>query len=697
MLYCGGGTGQMREERLLRLPQQASALALFQPGQGGCNAGGEVWVAAGLWMSNEVVLQPLSAEQPAARLGLAHHQPRSLAVCQLGGSGGGRHLVAGTSSGEVVWWRLVTRLDASGAVCGVQLEEGGWARAGLAAVSLHALHQPGILAVSDQALLLAAPHPERSPAAARVHGGQGLTAACALPAGSQPQANSLAYIQAGRLHIGCLEPGVQLRWDEAALGGGAAPRAAAYHAASGCAAVACSERGGGSSLRLVDVGAMREVARVPLPPRHTVTALAVAPLPCSSGWQRQASGHGGEAGAGAAAYGQPQAQAQQPGCAQFLLVATAPERGAAPPSHGSGEGSPAAGEERLPLPADSDASQPWWRQQGQQGQQGQQQDGVPWRPQGSLSVYEVRFRSPPPGDSSTTRAACSGEGSASDSTRWELALHGTCPLPAAALSLAVVHPEAEPLYASPAAAAEDGAATASSSEPAPAAPAAAATQPPLLAAGCDDGAVRLYRCELRHGCAQLATACRSLPLPLPSLCAVPAAASQPRSQPALCAEYMWMMRGWKGGMRWSPAWQPSQLRCHLCTWQGSRRRMQKLLWRQARTNGPPALLPVAPPPPWRQRMAAAGCGRVMWRCSWLHRCARPALLLQACRMRLSWQHTLDPWQPVGSSRRCRCRAGVASACSCASLPCRLPPPLRAAPPAWRCGAALCMPWTSSHR
>ena len=312
MLYCGGGTGQMREERLLRLPQQASALALFQPGQGGCNAGGEVWVAAGLWMSNEVVLQPLSAEQPAARLGLAHHQPRSLAVCQLGGSGGGRHLVAGTSSGEVVWWRLVTRLDASGAVCGVQLEEGGWARAGLAAVSLHALHQPGILAVSDQALLLAAPHPERSPAAARVHGGQGLTAACALPAGSQPQANSLAYIQAGRLHIGCLEPGVQLRWDEAALGGGAAPRAAAYHAASGCAAVACSERGGGSSLRLVDVGAMREVARVPLPPRHTVTALAVAPLPCSSGlaaaglgaWRRGRRRRGGirpAAGAGAAA------------------------------------------------------------------------------------------------------------------------------------------------------------------------------------------------------------------------------------------------------------------------------------------------------------------------------------------------------------------------------------------------------------
>jgi hypothetical protein len=41
VLYCSGGTGRLQEERVLALPQQASALALFQL-SGGSGAAGEV-------------------------------------------------------------------------------------------------------------------------------------------------------------------------------------------------------------------------------------------------------------------------------------------------------------------------------------------------------------------------------------------------------------------------------------------------------------------------------------------------------------------------------------------------------------------------------------------------------------------------------------------------------------------------------
>ena len=41
VLYCSSGAGRLQEERLLALPQQASALALFHLG-GGSGAAGEV-------------------------------------------------------------------------------------------------------------------------------------------------------------------------------------------------------------------------------------------------------------------------------------------------------------------------------------------------------------------------------------------------------------------------------------------------------------------------------------------------------------------------------------------------------------------------------------------------------------------------------------------------------------------------------
>lgn len=295
------------------------------------HCGPQVWLAVGLWLSNEVRLQPLSAEQPACRLDLGACQPRSLLVAQLGGSVDSSHgdiggassdggsspgssgcgsptggasgypaeprtvLVVGTGSGEVLWQRLHVQLDAFGGSSGIRLEPCGWVRAGVAPVSLQLVPPdpaaaaatawsssgsgeawPCILALSDQALLLHPDpvHPARL-AAARMHGGEGLTAACPLLVPELP-GSRLAYVDpSGQLCIGALDTELRLHADQLALSGGAEATAATFDAASGCAAVACVEPGGGSSLRLVDAAAMRELARLPMGAGQSITAVSV--------------------------------------------------------------------------------------------------------------------------------------------------------------------------------------------------------------------------------------------------------------------------------------------------------------------------------------------------------------------------------------------------------------------------------------
>ena len=497
--------------------------------------GGEVWLAAGLWLSNEVLLQPLSAEQPACRLSLGDRQPRSLMVCQLGGGSrdstssgssstgsSSSYLVVGSSSGELLWWRLAVQTDAFGAASGIELQECGWARAGLAPVTLHLLPQaaptaattsgdaaaaapsagnssssprassgPCVLAVSDQSLLLGPDlvQPARL-AATRVHGAQGLTAACPLTTGELP-GSALAYIRSGELAIGGLDPAVQFRWDELALTGGAAARSAAYHADSGCAAVACAEADGNSSLRLVDVGSMEELAAVPCQSGTSITALVVASLPCSSRWEQ----HGSSGGAAepAAVDGLQQLGRGQPGCKPFLLVAVCAGGAAAAPLSGLAE------DEELPPPLPAAEAggreQPWWRRQ-QQGavapaSSSSLHASSPSR--NRLMVYEVRHRQP----AVAAETAGSNGSGGSSSRAYELALHGSCALPAAVFSLAAVQPEAAAFAAGAGAGTGDagagtGPASISTADAAP--PEAVAAQQPMLVAGCQDGRLRMYRC-----------------------------------------------------------------------------------------------------------------------------------------------------------------------------------------------------------
>ncbi|KAL4458059.1 hypothetical protein ABPG75_012924 [Micractinium tetrahymenae] len=543
VLYCGG-TGRLQQECQLELPQQASALTLFQLGTAG-QEGGEVWLAVGLWLSNEVLLQPLSAEQPACRLALPC-QPRSLAVITCTNSSssgsssrGGTYLVVGASSGEVLWWRLAVQRDAFGGASGVQLEECGWARAGVAPVTLHLLPPapaasssgsdaqllapaglpgpaatsggtaasagpaswPTLLAVSDQALLLGpdAARPDRL-AAARLHGGQGLTAACPLVTAELPD-SSLAYVQGGELHIGGLDPAVRLRWDQLPLADGAEASTAVVLAGCGTAAVACAEAHGGSSLRLVEAASLHQLARLAMPPGHTITALAAAHLACSSRRETPAAGagssNGSGSGAGAAGVGSAPAAALA-GTKEFLLVALSADNVAAV---GSGQ----AGEEELPAPAAGEpaaagGSQPWWRQQpvddapaAAAGQQGQQAGASPQpQPAAMLRVYEVRRCQHHEQTGSSGRSG-SGDGGGGH----ELVLHGSCPLPTAVFSLAAVQPDSQSFgtwIAGTASGSNGTDARAPVEQPPVHVPAAASE--PVLAAGCHDGIVRLYRVHI---------------------------------------------------------------------------------------------------------------------------------------------------------------------------------------------------------
>ncbi len=437
---------------------------------------GELWLAVGLWVTNEVLLQPLSREQPPCHLALGSRQCRSVLACSLGSSssGGGSeqpaHLILGTSTGELLWWRLDAQQDEFGAVSSVRLQECGAARVGLAPVVLHALPpDPAaaaaamaycnadscvadssaslcILAVADQALLLQPDpqHPSRL-VPLRLHGGQGLTAACPLLAGDLP-GSRLAYMRAGQLAIAGLDAEARLHWDELALSGGAAAASAAFHAASGCAAVGCTEADGSSSLRLVDVAAMRELGRVPLAAHHSVTAVAVLPL--------ASSGHACSSEAGGSAAAATQQSQQPPGCDQFLVVAVAED-----------ESTTMLAEQQQP-PAVAD-DQPWWRRpvEVQPAEQDATEASSTASVRGRLLFYQWR------------------QGQTSGVAAPELVLVGGCPLPAAAFSLATVLPELEP-YETGGQAAAVSARPSSSSCPA---------EHPLLAAGCDDGTVQLFR------------------------------------------------------------------------------------------------------------------------------------------------------------------------------------------------------------
>lgn len=142
------------------------------------------------------------------------------------------------------------------------------------------------------------------------------------------------------------------------------------------------------------------------------------------------------------------------------------------------------------LPTAADSRQPWWRQQQQQGsseppgsseeQQGGKGAGSSPQ-QGQLLVFEVRLGQLP-------QVPAAGGGNSSGEGADRLVLHGRCPLPTAVFSLATVQPEVQPLDVSGPAGTRAASPRSRGGQPA-----ALAAQLPLLAAGCHDGTVRLYR------------------------------------------------------------------------------------------------------------------------------------------------------------------------------------------------------------
>ena len=415
-LYASA-TGRLLPEGSMQLEQQVSALALFKLAdseQEGAEddpaVGGALWVAAGLWVLNRVVLQPLAEGGGAApcTLDLGEHQPRSLLVCQLGG-GGARHLVVGTSTGEVLFWEL-HRTSAPGEL---QALHGRWVRAGVAPVDLSLLPaapapphdapapRPQVLARSDQALLLGANLQSAGLEAVRLHGGTGLAALCAFRPEDAP-ANGVAWagpdgqLCVGQLQVPPTAAAAELQWDHVLLG--ATPQALAYHAASGCAAVACVARDGSSSLRLVDVAAGAEVARLPLAHGHAALALCTAALPCSASPAAKAAAH------------------QQQPLREVLVVSSALQAGPLAIKQGGG-GPP-------PAPAASSQGDAWWRCNTLAGSDAPAEEAAPApaHPQGLLSFFDVLAS---PGASAQ---------------RLELVLLGTWPLAAPAFSLAAVEP-----------------------------------------------------------------------------------------------------------------------------------------------------------------------------------------------------------------------------------------------------------------
>eukprot|EP00887_Chlorella_sp_A99_P001486 scaffold8.g1486.t1 len=522
VLYVSHATGKLQEDRRLVLEQQASSLALFELPEPGSEGASCIWLAAGLWVANAVVLQQLAAEVPTARLDLGRPQPRSLVVAEVGGT---TRLFVGTSTGELLWWDM---RPASAPASGPHLEltPAAWVRVGLAPVELQPLapslrgrggatvgtggrasaadgSSQHVLARSDQALVVGPGSADPTALRAlRLHGGQGMAAACPFQAEALPL-DSLAWVgPGGRLTFGQLDCVPRCRWEDVPLPG-AAPTLVAYHAASGCAAVACSAAdGSSSSLRLLDLSAvtpsMEQVGRLPLSGGHVITAVGVVALPCSG--VEGGSKSGGESG--------------RPGSKEFLLVASTPggsiggstgdQQSAAVLEDGASSGW------ELPAAATPGApSEPWWRQptadpdaetdgDSRGVEAAQQRDGAdhgapaeaadgppaaaveasPRDPPGLLSIFEL------------TRAPSSS----SAGRPQRLLLHGTVPLRSACYSLAGVLPAAEPLspepYTPPPARHAGGAAGSGRC--------AAADRVPLLVLGCYDG-VRLCRVFVDDG------------------------------------------------------------------------------------------------------------------------------------------------------------------------------------------------------
>lgn len=472
----------------------------------------ELWLAAGVWLTNQVLIYQPGSDEPVS-VSLGAHQPRSLLVTELGGSA---HLLVGTATGELLCWALAAARRWPFGPAELCLEPSCWVRVGSSSVDLQllpalgagksgraslprcssALAGPRVLARADQALLLEA-HPllPGQLQATRLHGGAGLADAVPFQADALPP-GSLAWVApGGRLTLGRLDGAPALRWDEVQLG--ATPALAAFHAGSGCAAVACGAEptsDAGGSLKLVDLRAPVTgscgvvVGQVDLTPGHVVSSVASLMLPCSSGGSGKSS--------------------ERLGCKEFLLVASCLE------------GTPAAAEveraqEQAPLRCEE--GEPWWRRLAAFSEALPQRDGGGNEPSGAaaaavgttsaaaaataarpaetlalMSVFEVQRQAC--GDVSPTATlvcACDTSSGTTAATTsggrqpFRLVLHGTMPLPAACYCLATVEPSAEVLD-SPGHGKGD---------PGPAATSAAGQeqeQGPLLLAGCHDG-LRLFR------------------------------------------------------------------------------------------------------------------------------------------------------------------------------------------------------------
>lgn len=184
-------------------------------------------VGAGQWVSNRVVLQQLSADDPCCQLELRERQPRSLALLRLAGR---QLLFVGCSTGELLWWELHASPPATAGVpLAIRLEPRHWVRAGVAPVLLQPMLLGGgddggssgqeaagsccLLAKSDQLLMVsAAAGPSSGCQRVAVHRVHAPALASLSPWHTQELPHSLAFCTSdGQLSFARLDPQPAIR------------------------------------------------------------------------------------------------------------------------------------------------------------------------------------------------------------------------------------------------------------------------------------------------------------------------------------------------------------------------------------------------------------------------------------------------------------------------------------------------------
>mmetsp|Transcript_3448 Transcript_3448/g.9906 ORF Transcript_3448/g.9906 Transcript_3448/m.9906 type:complete len:1527 (+) Transcript_3448:155-4735(+) len=282
-------------------PRQVSALVQLRVKAGGgappsISGGGLHASVVATWQDSRLTLcssGDLGGEPLAVAQLPDGQQARSITAVELQDSQS--QVVVGTSTGMVAVYGVVLNTEgrAAGGAVGMNLLLTVWA--GNSPAHLSVLKDPAtgkdmVYAQSSQDVLLRAWKSNSSSTAStisplRVHGREQAASLVGLLAPSSCEDGSNACTVAwvdrdGRLLLGSLDPEPALRWHACDVKD--TPVAAAYHKESRCCIAICTGVHGGTTIRLVHVDSMQQVALLHLEAHHKPCAVLSAPLPCSS-------------------------------------------------------------------------------------------------------------------------------------------------------------------------------------------------------------------------------------------------------------------------------------------------------------------------------------------------------------------------------------------------------------------------------